>query len=115
MYNFGISSTLKTWFDHVLRAGMTFRYTEAGSEGLVKDKKAVVIETRAGFYSEGPLGHMDGQEPHLRAMLGFMGIEDVTWVRAEKLAFGPEVAAQAIAAAAEELRSLAQEEVALAA
>lgn len=116
MYNFGISSTLKAWFDHVLRAGQTFRYREDGSsEGLLKGKKAVVIETRAGFYSEGPLGHMDGQEPHLRAMLGFMGIEDLVFVRAEKLAFGPEAASAAIAAAAEELHGLSRQELALAA
>src|SRR5690606_38878522 len=56
MYNFGMSSTLKTWFDHVLRAGVTFRYTEAGPEGLLKGKKTVVIESRAGLYSEGPAG-----------------------------------------------------------
>lgn len=116
MYNFGISSTLKAWFDHVLRAGQTFRYREDGSsEGLLKGKKAVVIETRAGFYSEGSLGHMDGQEPHLRTMLGFMGIEDVVFVRAEKLAFGPEAASAAIEAAADELRGLDHEELALAA
>ena len=54
MYNFGIPSTLKSWFDHVLRAGVTFRYTEAGPEGLLNGKKAIVIETRAGVYSEGP-------------------------------------------------------------
>lgn len=116
MYNFGISSTLKAWFDHVLRAGQTFRYREDGSsEGLLKGKKAVVIETRAGFYSEGPLGHMDGQEPHLRAMLGFMGIEDAVFVRAEKLAFGPDVAAAAVENAVEELHGLGREELALAA
>ncbi len=92
MYNFGISSTLKSWFDHVLRAGVTFRYTEAGPEGLLKGKRTVVIESRAGFYSEGAGAVMDGQEPHIRAMLGFVGLDDVTYVRAEKLAFGPDVA-----------------------
>src|SRR5690606_1238196 len=75
MYNFGIPSTLKAWFDHVLRAGVTFRYTEAGPEGLLKGKKTVVIESRAGFYSEGDGAVMDGQEPHLRAMLGFVGLD----------------------------------------
>src|SRR3712207_4358424 len=97
MYNFGMASTLKTWFDHVVRAGVTFRYTEAGPEGLVKGKKAVVIEPRAGFYSEGPAAVMDNQEPHIRTLLGFMGVDDVTFIRAEKLAFGPEAAAAAIA------------------
>jgi FMN-dependent NADH-azoreductase len=114
MYNFGIPSTLKAWFDHVLRAGVTFRYTAAGPEGLVRGKRAIVIESRAGFYSEGPGAVNDSQEPHLRTMLAFMGIEDVTFVRAEKLAFGPEAASQAIDAAIGELKEAA-EELALAA
>jgi len=115
MYNFGMSSTLKTWFDHVLRAGVTFRYTPEGPEGLVKGKRAVVIETRAGFYSEGPAAVMDNQEPHIRTLLGFMGITDVTFIRAEKLAFGPEAASAAIAEATRQLVGLAETELALAA
>jgi FMN-dependent NADH-azoreductase len=115
MYNFGMASTLKAWFDHVLRAGITFRYSEAGPQGLVTGKKAIVIESRAGFYSEGPAAAMDSQEPHLRTLLGFMGVDDVTFVRAEKLAFGPDAAAASIAAAVEELRALAAEDLPLAA
>jgi FMN-dependent NADH-azoreductase len=115
MYNFGISSTLKAWFDHVLRAGVTFSYSETGPEGLMTGKKAVVVEARAGFYSEGPAAGMDSQEPHLRTLLGFMGITDVTFVRAEKLAFGPEAAAAAIEAAAETLQGLSHADLALAA
>src|ERR1700753_2723922 len=88
MYNFGIASTLKAWFDHVLRAGITFRYTSEGPEGLLKGKQAVAIVSRGGFYSDGPAAALDGQEPHLKTMLGFMGLTDVTFVRAEKLAFG---------------------------
>jgi FMN-dependent NADH-azoreductase len=115
MYNFGIPSTLKTWFDHVLRAGITFRYTAAGPEGLVKGKRAIVIESRAGLYSEGPAAANDSQEPHLRTLLSFMGVDDVTFVRAEKLAFGPEIASDAIAQAAQTLAGLAETELALAA
>lgn len=115
MYNFGIPSTLKAWFDHVLRARVTFRYTEAGPEGLLKDKKAVVIETRAGVYSQGPAAVNDHQEAHLRSLLGFMGIADVTFVRVEGTAFGPEAAAQAIAAAHDQLRTIADSDLALAA
>jgi FMN-dependent NADH-azoreductase len=115
MYNFGMPSTLKAWFDHVLRAGITFRYSAAGPEGLIKGKKAIVVETRGGLYSEGPAAAMDSQEPHLRTMLGFMGIDDVTFVRAEKLGFGPEAAAAAIGAAATELDRLAGEQLPLAA
>lgn len=99
MYNFGIASTLKAWFDHVLRAGRTFRYSEAGPEGLVKGKRAIVVEARGGLYSEGPAQAIDFQEPYLRHLLGFIGIGDVTFVRAERLGFGPEARDQAIAGA----------------
>ena len=113
MYNFGMPSTLKAWFDHVLRARVTFRYTEEGQpEGLLTGKKAIVIETRAGLYSEGPAAPMDFQEPHIRFLLGFMGISDVTFVRAEKLAFAAD---QAIAGAAAQLGEIAATELALAA
>ena len=115
MYNFGIPSTLKAWFDHVLRARVTFRYTEKGPEGLVTGKKAIVVESRAGLYSEGPMAALDSQEPHLRTLLAFMGITDVTFVRAEGLAFGPEAAAQAIAKAGEQLGAFTRAELALAA
>lgn len=115
MYNFGMASTLKSWFDHVLRAGLTFRYTPEGPEGLVKGKRAVVIETRGGLYSEGPGIVMDSQEPHVRNLLGFIGIDDVTFVRAEKLAMGPEAASAAVSAAIAQLDAFAETELALAA
>ena len=103
MYNFGIPSTLKAWFDHVLRARVTFRYTENGPEGLLRDKRAVVIESRAGVYSEGPAARTDHQEGHLRTILAFIGIEDVRFVRVEGTAFGAESAAKAIDTARAEL------------
>jgi FMN-dependent NADH-azoreductase len=103
MYNFGMASTLKAWFDHVLRAGVTFSYSGAGPEGLLTGKRAIVVVTRGGLYSEGPAQLMDSQEPHLRSLLGFIGITDVTFVRAEKLAFGPEAREQAIEAARAQL------------
>src|SRR5262249_22918702 len=105
MYNFGIPSTLKAWFDHVLRAGVTFRYTEKGPEGLLPGKRAIVLESRGGLYSEGPAQLMDSQEPHLKTLLGFMGINDVTFIRAEKLAFGPDARQQAIEGARSEIGS----------
>ena len=109
MYNFGIASTLKAWFDHVLRAGATFRYTENGPQGLLPGKRAIVVVTRGGLYSEGPAQAMDSQEPHLRTLLGFMGITDVTFVRAEKLAFGEEAKGQAIDAAQTEIKEVIAE------
>jgi FMN-dependent NADH-azoreductase len=74
-----------------------------------------VIESRAGLYSEGPASVMDHQEPHIRTLLGFIGITDVTFVRAEKLAFGPDAAAAAIAQAADQLGVFAEAELKLAA
>jgi FMN-dependent NADH-azoreductase len=108
MYNFGISTTLKAWFDYVLRAGVTFRYGEAGPVGLVTGKRALVALSRGGLYSEGPGQAMDFQEPHLRGMLRFIGIEDVSVVRAERLGFGPEMREQAIAAARAEIEAAVQ-------
>jgi FMN-dependent NADH-azoreductase len=99
MYNFGIPSTLKAWFDHLLRAGITFRYTENGPLGLLQGKRAIVVLARGGLYSEGPAQVLDAQEPHLRALLNFIGIDDITFVRAEKLAMGEEARAEGLALA----------------
>ncbi|MBA4268097.1 MAG: FMN-dependent NADH-azoreductase [Methylobacterium sp.] len=107
MYNFGIPSTLKSWFDHVLRAGVTFKYGEKGPVGLLEGKRAIVVESRGGIYSSGPTKALDSQEPHLRTMLGFIGISDVTFVRAEKLGYGPEAREQAINDAKAELARVA--------
>ena len=99
MYNFGITTTLKAWFDYVLRAGVTFSYSEAGPKGLMTGKRAIVVLSRGGLYSEGPAQVLDFQEPHLLHLLGFMGITDTTVVRAERLGFGPEARAAAISGA----------------
>ncbi len=92
MYNFGIPSTLKAWFDYVLRAGITFRYTEAGPVGLLEGKRAIVIESRGGYYSERATKALDSQEPHLRTLLGFVGIKDATFVRARNSPSVPKLA-----------------------
>jgi FMN-dependent NADH-azoreductase len=109
MYNFGIPSTLKAWFDYVLRAGITFRYTEAGPVGLLEGKRAIVIESRGGYYSEGATKVLDSQEPHLKTLLGFVGIKDTTFIRVEKLAFGPEARQQAFDGARAQLGQLLTE------
>lgn len=88
MYNFGIPSALKAWLDHVIHPGKTFQYTATGPEGLLKGKKAVLVLATGGAYSEGPAKSMDFVEPYLRTVLGFLGITDVTTVRAETLAMG---------------------------
>jgi FMN-dependent NADH-azoreductase len=97
MYNFSVATSLRAWFDHVLRAGETFRYTEDGPEGLLGDKRVIVIETRGGLYSEGRAKALDFQEPYLRQLLGFVGISEPTFIRAEKIGFGPDVREGAIA------------------
>ena len=115
MYNFSVATTLRSWFDHVLRAGETFSYSEAGPKGLLEGKQVIVIESRGGLYSEGPAAAIDFQEPYLRHLLGFVGLTDVTFVRAEKIGYGPESRAAAIAAATETLHATARAEVARAA
>ncbi len=99
MINFGVASTLKTWFDYLLRAGVTFRYSEKGPEGLVTGKKAYLVQARGGVYSQGPMQAANFQEPYLKQLLGFIGITDVETVAVEGVAFGPEVAEKAFAAA----------------
>jgi FMN-dependent NADH-azoreductase len=93
MYNFSIPSTLKAWIDHIARAGRTFRYTAAGAEGLLKGKKVVVVTGRGGVYSGNSPGKvLDFQEPYLRAMLGFVGLDDVTFIHVEGLKLSSEAA-----------------------
>lgn len=83
MYNFGIPSTLKAWVDHIARAGLTFRYTEQGPEGLVKNKKVYLAISTGGVYSEGIMKAYDFTEPYLRTVLGFLGMTDLTAFRVE--------------------------------
>jgi FMN-dependent NADH-azoreductase len=83
LYNFGIPSTLKAWVDHIARAGVTFRYTATGPEGLVKGKKVYVAMSSGGVYSEGPSAAYDFVAPYLKAVLGFLGMTDVTVARVE--------------------------------
>jgi FMN-dependent NADH-azoreductase len=104
MYNFGVPSTLKAWFDHVARAGITFRYTESGPVGLMTGKKAYVIATRGGRYAGTP---RDMQSAFVRQFLGFIGITDVEFVYAEGLALGAESRDTALRAAGERLEQLA--------
>lgn len=109
MYNFTIPSTLKAWIDHVARAGRTFRYGAAGPEGLLKGKKVFIVTGRGGAYSgESPARAMDFQEPYLRAMLGFLGLMDVTFIHIEGLAVSPEAAAQGRARARQAIGAIVQ-------
>jgi FMN-dependent NADH-azoreductase len=107
MYNFSIPSALKAWIDHVIRAGRTFHYTAEGPKGLVTGKKAVLFLAAGGVYSDGPYKPYDFQESYLRAILGFIGITDVTVVRAEGLALGADSATKAVADARAQAAALA--------
>ncbi len=85
-YNFAIPSTLKAYIDHIARSGITFRYNENGQpEGLLKNKKVYVAIASGGVYSEGVLQSFDFVSPYLKFILGFLGITDVTFIRAEGL------------------------------
>jgi FMN-dependent NADH-azoreductase len=86
LYNFGISSTLKAWIDHIARAGITFKYVDGAPQGLITGKKVYVAMSSGGIYSEGPSAGYDFVAPYLKAVLGFLGMTDVTVVRAEGLA-----------------------------
>lgn len=97
MYNFSIASGLRTWFDHVVRPRVTFAYGETGVQGLVRGKRAIVIQSRGGLYTEGPRMGVDFQEPYLRHLLDFIGISDVRFVHAEKISLGPDAREAAIA------------------
>lgn len=97
MYNFGIPSTLKAWIDRIAVAGRTFRYTDAGPQGLAGGKRVVVASARGSAL--GDASPADFQEAYLRQVFGFLGIGDLRFVRAEGVALSPEHRARALAAA----------------
>ena len=104
MYNFGVPSTLKAYFDHVARAGRTFKYTATGPVGLLTGKKAVVFATRGGLYAGTPL---DSQTGYVRDFLRFLGVSDVEFVYAEGLAMGDASKSESLAKAGHAVRALA--------
>ena len=103
MYNFSVPSQVKAWFDHVARAGVTFRYTDKGPVGLLNGKKAYVFATRGGLYAGTA---SDTQTPYLRQFLGFLGISDVEVTYAEGLAYGAQARESGLAKARGALQNL---------
>lgn len=99
MYNFTVSTQLRTWLDRLFVAGKTFSYSEAGPQGLAGGKKIIIASSRGGIYSAGPMVAMDFQEPYLRAAFGFFGIKDVSVVRAEGTMLGAEHKQRSVEAA----------------
>jgi len=110
MYNFGVPSMLKAYFDHVARAGVTFRYTESGPVGLLGGKQAYVFAARGGLYAGTP---KDTQTPYIRTFLGFLGITDVQFTYAEGLNISPAVKEGNLAKARAEIDHLALAEQAV--
>lgn len=92
MYNFGMTVQLKSWFDAIARAGVTFRYGANGPEGLLTGKKVYVTLARGGFHRE---GNNDNQVAHLKTILGFLGMSDVQFIYAEGMGMGPDAVAKA--------------------
>lgn len=108
MYNFSVPSQLKAWIDRLAVAGKTFRYTEKGPQGLAGGKRVIVASSRGGFYSgELQIAFLDHQENYLRSIFGFFGIDDVTFIRAEGIALGPEQREKAIDGAKGEIALIA--------
>lgn len=108
MYNFSIPSQLKGWIDRIAVAGRTFKYDANGVQGLVTGKKLFLASSRGGFYTgDSPMAFLDHHEPYLKGMLGFIGITDVTVIRAEGINYGAEARATAITKAYEEITALA--------
>ena len=103
MYNFAIPSTLKAYFDHVARAGVTFAYTPNGPKGLLTGKRAVIVATRGGKYAGTP---KDTQTEYVKNFLSFLGIDNVEFVYAEGLAMGEESLSASIDAARNQIREL---------
>ena len=101
-YNFTIPTQLKAWIDRIAQPGRTFRYTANGPEGLAKGKTVIVASSRGGMYSTSDAGRsMEHQESYLQTVLGFFGVTDVRFVRAEGVGMGPEAKAKALEAAAQ--------------
>ena len=107
MYNFGIPSQLKSWIDHLAVAGKTFRYSEAGVEGLAGGKRVILASSRGGFYGAGgPAAFLQHQESYLRGFFGFIGIPDVEVVSAEGVNYGPDHKQKALDGAVAEAAGL---------
>lgn len=102
MYNFGIPAQLKNWIDAIARAGVTFRYTEQGPQGLVQGKRVYVALARGGLYRDTPA---DTQVPYLKTLFAFLGMEDLRFIYAEGLNMGPDAASRGFAQADADLEA----------
>lgn len=106
MYNFALPSQLKALLDRLARAGVTFKYTETGPVGLLKDKPVIFALARGGIYANTPA---DSQVPFLKTFFNFIGLTQLHFVYAEGLNMGPEAAEKGLAAAQQQLTELAKQ------
>ena len=107
MYNFSVPSQLKSWIDRIAQAGRTFTYTDKGPKGLAGGKTVIIALSRGGVYSTSEGGRaMEHQETYLQTMLGFLGVTDIRFVRAEGIAMGEAPKAKALASAELEIKAL---------
>jgi len=107
MWNFSIPYTLKQYIDIIVQPKYLFRYTKAGVEGLVKNKKMAVIASRGGDYASEQMKSFDFQEPYLRAVFGFVGITDIGFIIAQPMNMGQELQETKIKEAKDQARKLA--------
>jgi FMN-dependent NADH-azoreductase len=107
MFNFSIPSQLKAWIDRIVQAGRTFSYTSEGKVGLAGEKTVIIVSSRGGMYAGSPYeAAMDHQEAYLKAVLDFIGVTDVSYIRAEGIAISPEKRREAIAGAERDIAAL---------
>jgi len=110
MWNFSIPYYLKHYIDVIVQPKYLFRYTDKGPEGLVKNKKMIVITSRGGDYSSGsPMAAFDHEEPYLRAIFGLCGLTDITFINAQPMDMDPEVSKRELEKAKERARKVGAE------
>lgn len=109
MWNLGIPYQLKHYIDVIVQAGFCFQFTETGPVGMANGKKMICITSRGSDYCAGsPIEALDFQEPYLRAIFGFIGIQDITFINAQPLDIAPDITAAKFQEAKEEAKQLAQ-------
>ncbi|QUE31313.1 FMN-dependent NADH-azoreductase [Francisella philomiragia] len=106
MYNFSIPSTLKSWIDNIMIARKTFLYTANGPEGLVKNKKAILVLSKGNIYSEGAAKPLDFQENYLKTILNFIGINDITVICAEGVDLNAEIREKSLKQVEQQIKNL---------
>lgn len=104
MYNFSVPSQLKAWLDRLGVPGVSFTYSETGPKGLAGNTRVIIASSQGGMYEAGDAA--EHQESLLRVFFGFLGVTDLTIVRADKIGFGPEMRAASLAAAKAEIAKL---------